>query len=103
MTQVHQAAQGFTDAEWDDVLARVAADEDLVQQLQAGYNEEGKRLCSNGSHDTVPKVVVGSSKRDAEEELNQESSKRQKTGKGSEPAEESKDKESEELSQEQLQ
>ncbi|GKB53070.1 hypothetical protein Tco_0903823, partial [Tanacetum coccineum] len=45
------------------------------------YNEEGKRLCSNGSHDTVPKVVVGSSKRDAEEELNQESSKRQKTGK----------------------
>ncbi|GJY88581.1 uncharacterized mitochondrial protein-like protein [Tanacetum coccineum] len=36
MAQVHQAAQGFTDAEWDDVLARVAADEDFVQQLQAG-------------------------------------------------------------------
>ncbi|GJX53361.1 hypothetical protein Tco_0281730 [Tanacetum coccineum] len=35
MDQVHQAAQGFTDAEWDDVLARVAADEDFVQQLQA--------------------------------------------------------------------
>ncbi|GKB23765.1 putative reverse transcriptase domain-containing protein [Tanacetum coccineum] len=34
--QVHQAAQGFTNAEWDDVLARVAADEDFVQQLQAG-------------------------------------------------------------------
>ncbi|GJY54898.1 hypothetical protein Tco_0446562 [Tanacetum coccineum] len=34
--QVHQAAQGFTDAECDDVLARVAADEDFVQQLQAG-------------------------------------------------------------------
>ncbi|GKC43008.1 putative ribonuclease H-like domain-containing protein [Tanacetum coccineum] len=31
MAQVHQAAQGFTDAEWDDVLARVIADEDLVQ------------------------------------------------------------------------
>ncbi|GKC51349.1 hypothetical protein Tco_1074094 [Tanacetum coccineum] len=36
MAQVHQAAQGFTDAEWDDVLAKVAADEDFVQQLQAG-------------------------------------------------------------------
>ncbi|GJV88038.1 hypothetical protein Tco_1531976 [Tanacetum coccineum] len=36
MAQVHQAAQGFTDAEWDDVLARVAPDEDFVQQLQAG-------------------------------------------------------------------
>ncbi|GKC30069.1 hypothetical protein Tco_1037363 [Tanacetum coccineum] len=36
MAQVHQAAQGFTDAEWDDVLARVALDEDFVQQLQVG-------------------------------------------------------------------
>ncbi|GKC71953.1 hypothetical protein Tco_1117836, partial [Tanacetum coccineum] len=36
MAQVHQATQGFTDAECDDVLARVAADEDFVQQLQAG-------------------------------------------------------------------
>ncbi|GJV16785.1 hypothetical protein Tco_1362108 [Tanacetum coccineum] len=42
MAQVHQAAQGFTYAEWDDILARVAVDEDLVQQLQAGekYSEE---------------------------------------------------------------
>ncbi|GJV36105.1 putative ribonuclease H-like domain-containing protein [Tanacetum coccineum] len=31
-----QREQGFTDTEWDDVLARVAADEDFVQQLQAG-------------------------------------------------------------------
>ncbi|GJS37458.1 putative ribonuclease H-like domain-containing protein [Tanacetum coccineum] len=30
MAQVHQTAQGFTDDEWDDVLARVAADEDFV-------------------------------------------------------------------------
>ncbi|GJZ24966.1 hypothetical protein Tco_0562425 [Tanacetum coccineum] len=36
MAQVYQADQGFTNAEWDDVLARVAADEDFVQQLQAG-------------------------------------------------------------------
>ncbi|GJZ92782.1 hypothetical protein Tco_0664847 [Tanacetum coccineum] len=51
------------------------------------------------SDDTVLKVVAGSSKIDAKQELNQESSKRQKIGEGSEPAEESKD----ELSQEQLQ
>ncbi|GKB29902.1 hypothetical protein Tco_0869303, partial [Tanacetum coccineum] len=36
MVQVHQAAQGFTDAEWDNVLPRTAADDDFVQQLQAG-------------------------------------------------------------------
>ncbi|GKB09858.1 hypothetical protein Tco_0843781 [Tanacetum coccineum] len=51
------------------------------------------------SDDTIPEVVAGSSKIDAEQELNQESSKIQKIGEGSEPTEESKD----ELSQEQLQ
>ncbi|GJU28520.1 hypothetical protein Tco_1167141 [Tanacetum coccineum] len=55
------------------------------------------------SDDTVSKVVAGSSKKDAQQELNQESSKRQKIREGSEPTEESKDKESDELSQEQLQ
>ncbi|GJV35004.1 hypothetical protein Tco_1407481 [Tanacetum coccineum] len=55
------------------------------------------------SDDTVPKVVAGSSKRSAEEELGEESSKRQKIGEESEPAKESKDKESNEMSQEQLQ
>nr|GEV26622.1 reverse transcriptase domain-containing protein [Tanacetum cinerariifolium] len=51
---------------------------------------------------TVPKVAAGSSKRDAEEELIQESLKRQKTRKSLEPVKEPKDKE-EELSQEELQ
>ncbi|GKE12815.1 hypothetical protein Tco_1416366 [Tanacetum coccineum] len=55
------------------------------------------------SDDKVPKFVTGSSKRSAEEELGEETSKRQKIGEGLEPAEESKDKESDELSQEQLQ
>ncbi|GKE52389.1 hypothetical protein Tco_1487545, partial [Tanacetum coccineum] len=55
------------------------------------------------SDDTVPKVVAGSSNRSAEEELGEKSLKRQKIGEGSEPTEESKDKESDELSQEQLQ
>ncbi|GJY34784.1 putative ribonuclease H-like domain-containing protein [Tanacetum coccineum] len=51
----------------------------------------------------VPELAVGSSKRDAEEELDQESSKRQKTGESSELAEEPRDKEDDELSQEELQ
>ncbi|GKB35010.1 hypothetical protein Tco_0879952 [Tanacetum coccineum] len=50
----------------------------------------------------IPKLAAGSSKRDAEEELDQESSKRQKTGESFQLAEEPKDKE-EELSQEELQ
>ncbi|GKE69659.1 hypothetical protein Tco_1527731 [Tanacetum coccineum] len=50
----------------------------------------------------IPKLAAGSSKRDTEEELDQESSKRQKTGESLEPTEEQKDKE-EELSQEELQ
>ncbi|GJX87199.1 hypothetical protein Tco_0339213, partial [Tanacetum coccineum] len=51
----------------------------------------------------VLELAVGSSKRDAEEELDQESSKRQKTCESSELAEESRDKEANELSQEELQ
>ncbi|GKC43458.1 putative ribonuclease H-like domain-containing protein [Tanacetum coccineum] len=51
----------------------------------------------------VHELAAGSSKRDAEEELDQGSSKRQKTSENSEPAEESKEKEDDELSQEELQ
>ncbi|GJX82320.1 hypothetical protein Tco_0331801 [Tanacetum coccineum] len=51
----------------------------------------------------IPELAVGSSKRGTEEELDQESSKRQKTDESSELAEEPKDKEADELSQEELQ
>ncbi|GKC01439.1 hypothetical protein Tco_0987575 [Tanacetum coccineum] len=51
----------------------------------------------------VPELAAGSSKRAAKEELDQESSKRQKTGESSELAEEPRDKEADELSQEELQ
>ncbi|GJR87123.1 putative ribonuclease H-like domain-containing protein [Tanacetum coccineum] len=44
MAQVHQATQGFTYAKCDDILARVAVDEDLVQQLQAGEKYSEKDL-----------------------------------------------------------
>ncbi|GJT52200.1 hypothetical protein Tco_0978357 [Tanacetum coccineum] len=50
----------------------------------------------------VHELAARSSKRDAEEELDQRSSKRQKTSENSEPAEESKEKEDDELSQEEL-
>ncbi|GJW67429.1 hypothetical protein Tco_0121853 [Tanacetum coccineum] len=46
---------------------------------------------------TVPKIAAGSSKRNAEEELGQESSKRQKIGESSQQA-----KQPDELSQEEL-
>ncbi|GJY45218.1 putative ribonuclease H-like domain-containing protein [Tanacetum coccineum] len=45
MAQVHQAAQGFIDVEWDDVLARVTTDEDFVQRKRffAQQRAEAKR------------------------------------------------------------
>ncbi|GJS42056.1 hypothetical protein Tco_0567099 [Tanacetum coccineum] len=55
-------------------------------------------LIESESERVIPKLAVGSSKRDAEEELVQESSKKQKTGESLEPVEEPKDKEEEELS-----
>ncbi|GJR56092.1 hypothetical protein Tco_1406613 [Tanacetum coccineum] len=51
----------------------------------------------------VPELAAGSSKRDAKEELDQGNSKRQKTSENSKPAEESKEKENDEISQEELQ
>ncbi|GKA76104.1 hypothetical protein Tco_0782482 [Tanacetum coccineum] len=51
----------------------------------------------------VTELTAGSSKRDAEEELDQESSKRQKTCESSELAEEPRVKEGDELSQEERQ
>ncbi|GJT52924.1 putative ribonuclease H-like domain-containing protein [Tanacetum coccineum] len=81
-----------------------------LQQLKKLYFDEVKELFKTTmervntftpieSDDTVPKVVARSSKIDVEQELNQESSKRQKIGEGSEPAKESKN----EMSREQLQ
>ncbi|GKE65615.1 hypothetical protein Tco_1519776, partial [Tanacetum coccineum] len=177
---VHEAASSFNVEEWEDIQARVEADEELAQRLQAeeremytkaeqarmlvelinqrkryfaaqraeerrnkpptqaqqrtymssyikhmggyilqqlrGYSfDEIKNLFETTMRRVhtfvlieseiereIPELAAGSSKRDAEEELDQESSKRQKTGESSEPAEEPKDKE-EELSQEELQ
>ncbi|GJU46705.1 hypothetical protein Tco_1203971 [Tanacetum coccineum] len=39
MAQVHQAAQGFTEDDWEDIRARFEADEELTQKLQAEERE----------------------------------------------------------------
>ncbi|GJW96065.1 hypothetical protein Tco_0177873 [Tanacetum coccineum] len=82
-------------------LKKLSLDE--IKDLSESTMKRVKDFVPMKSDRSAPKIAAGSSKRDAEEELNQESSKRQKTGEGSEPTEESKDKESDELSQEQLQ
>ncbi|GJV37138.1 hypothetical protein Tco_1409615 [Tanacetum coccineum] len=180
IASVQEAASSFNIEEWDDIQARVEADEELAQRLQAEEREkyseaEKARLLAElinqrkryfaaqkaeerrnkpptqaqqrtymsnyikhmGAYTlqqlrsysfdeiknlfettmrrvhtfvpmdseierAIPESTAGSSKRDAEEELAQESSKRQKTGESSVSAEEPKDKE-EELSQERLQ
>ncbi|GJS65736.1 hypothetical protein Tco_0680300 [Tanacetum coccineum] len=125
IASVHEEASIFKPKEWDNIQAQIKADEELAhrdnlpnKELNKGGTGLSHRLNKvlfeatvkrvntftlMKSDDTVPKVIVGSSKRSAEEELGEESSKRQKIGEGSEPAAESKDKESDELSQEQLQ
>ncbi|GJT24372.1 ribonuclease H-like domain-containing protein [Tanacetum coccineum] len=130
IAMVHEAASSFNVEEWEDIQARVQADEELVayqskkehmrgytlQQLRGYSFDEIKTLFETTMRSVntfvpiesevdraVPELAVGSSKRAAEEELDQESSKRQKTGESSELAEEPRDKEADELSQEELQ
>ncbi|GJV36546.1 putative ribonuclease H-like domain-containing protein [Tanacetum coccineum] len=181
ITRVHEAASSFNVEEWKDIQARVEADEELTQMLQAkeremyteaeqarmlvelinkrkiyfaaqraeerrnkpptqaqqrtymsnyiknmrgytlqqlrGYSfDEIKNLfktkirrvhtfvpIESEIERVIPELPAGSSKRDAEEELDQESYKRQKIGESSELAEEPRDKEADELSQEELQ
>ncbi|GKB32145.1 putative ribonuclease H-like domain-containing protein [Tanacetum coccineum] len=74
--------------------------EQFDKERGKGFEEGVNTFTPMESDDTVPKVVAGSSKRSAKEELGEEISKRQKIGEGSEPTKESKDKESDELSQE---
>ncbi|GJT63375.1 putative ribonuclease H-like domain-containing protein [Tanacetum coccineum] len=148
---VQEEASSFNIEEWDDIQARVEADEEFAQRLQSDKREIfGERrnrpltqaqqrtymsqyIKNMGSHTlkqlksysfdeiknlfettmrrvhtfvpmeseserVIPELAAGSSKRDAEEKLVQESPKRLKTGESSVPAEEPKNKEEEELS-----
>ncbi|GJT45641.1 hypothetical protein Tco_0954356 [Tanacetum coccineum] len=181
IAMVHEAASSFNVEEWDDIQARIEADEELTLKFQVEEKEkyteaEQARMLVNlinqrkryfaaqraeerrnkpptqaqqrtymsnyikhmGSYTlqqlrgysfdeikslfeitmkrvntfvlmeseddrAVPELAAESSKRVAEEELDQESSKKQKTGESSELAEEPRDKETDELSQEELQ
>nr|GEZ23351.1 hypothetical protein [Tanacetum cinerariifolium] len=149
MDRVHEAAQTFSEEEWENIRARVAADEKLTQRLQVEernkYSEvdQAKMLVDlinqrkiyfakqkakakrkmpmtqahkglistmrsikdfvpiESKYDkAVPKLEEArSSKRDAKEEIDQGSSKKQKIGERSEP----RNKDVDELSQEELQ
>ncbi|GKC39596.1 hypothetical protein Tco_1051980 [Tanacetum coccineum] len=72
----------------------VAMDAELVKGSETIESEVDR---------AVPELAAGSSKRDAKEELDQESSKRQKTGESSELAKKPRVKEADELSQKELQ
>ncbi|GKD46978.1 hypothetical protein Tco_1271623 [Tanacetum coccineum] len=139
IARVHELASSFNVEEWEDIQARVEADEELVQRKEKSTLKLNKQECLQSlsirerggytlqqlrgySFDeiktlfettmrkvktfvpiesevdrAVPELVAGISKRAAEEELDQESSKRQKTGESSELAEEPRDKEANEL------
>ncbi|GJW02396.1 hypothetical protein Tco_1561252 [Tanacetum coccineum] len=60
ITKAHEVASSFNIKEWEDIQARIEADDELAQR-------------------TVPKIADGSTKRAAEEELGQQSSKKQKS------------------------
>ncbi|GKC01423.1 hypothetical protein Tco_0987559 [Tanacetum coccineum] len=100
---VHEEASSFNIKEWDNVEARIEADEELARRLQEEERESLHVAVEKISFDelkslfeatmkrvntftpmksdvdrVVPKLAAESSKRDVEEELDQESSKRQK-------------------------
>ncbi|GKE03951.1 hypothetical protein Tco_1395969 [Tanacetum coccineum] len=139
---VHEEASSFNVEEWEDIQARVEADEELAQRVQAEEREkytkaeqarmlvelinqrkkyfaaqrakerrnkpltqaQQRTYMTNyikhmGSHTLQhsPELAAKRSKRDAEEEFVQETSKRQKTSESSELAEEPRDKDDDEL------
>ncbi|GJX47217.1 hypothetical protein Tco_0272407 [Tanacetum coccineum] len=75
IARAHEAASSFNIEEWKDIQARIKADEKLAQRVNTFTPME------SDVDRTVPKIAVGSSKRDAEEELGQQSSKKQKSDK----------------------
>nr|GEW37589.1 hypothetical protein [Tanacetum cinerariifolium] len=117
MARVHEAAQSFFEEEWENIRARVEADEELTHILQAEERnkrvntfipmeiEDKKRaskLEAGSSQATITdSAEARSSKRATEAELYYEGSKRQKTNEAS--GSKQPDEEENELSQEDLQ
>nr|GEW84602.1 ribonuclease H-like domain-containing protein [Tanacetum cinerariifolium] len=140
IARFHEVAQTFTEEEWENIIVRVKADEELTQRLQAEerekYSEDDRakmlvdlinqrkkyfatkrelfeatmrsiqdlfQLESEGDK-VAPKLAETKSlKRDAEEELDQGSSKKQKTSEASRSTQEQPVEKEKELSQEDLQ
>ncbi|GJS74731.1 hypothetical protein Tco_0707572 [Tanacetum coccineum] len=81
IVRVHEAASSFNVEEWEDIQARVEADEELVQSLQA--EEETKRkvkttfvpIESEGLPEQFPELANWEFKNAAKEELDQDSSR----------------------------
>ncbi|GKE48575.1 hypothetical protein Tco_1479833, partial [Tanacetum coccineum] len=130
MDRVHEAAQSFTEEEWENIRARVEANEELSRRLQSKYSfDELKELfettmknvntfvpmetkdrgrsselaAGNSQATIIDSAKVGSSNRAAEAELDHEGSKSQKTNEASGSVQEQPEKEEKELSQEDLQ
>ncbi|GKA42727.1 hypothetical protein Tco_0735387, partial [Tanacetum coccineum] len=110
-------ASTFKPKEWDKMQAQIEADEEVAHRLQAQererYSEANKakflvklinerkrqfvqQRAQQRRNKPLAQASQRSSKRSGEEELGEESSKRQKIGEGPEPAKRSKDKESNE-------
>ncbi|GJU02707.1 hypothetical protein Tco_1113045 [Tanacetum coccineum] len=97
MAQVHQAAQGFTDAEWDDILARVTADEDLVNENFEATMRRVQFFVPIDSELEVQRL------KKAGQEVLEETAKRQKIEEASGSGEEQSAEKEKELSEEELQ
>ncbi|GJT53272.1 putative ribonuclease H-like domain-containing protein [Tanacetum coccineum] len=85
MAQVHQAAQGFTEDECEDIRARFEADKELTQKLQAKerdkYSEVDQARMLTEDKERESELAAGSSKRpktEHDEEHDEESVKKQK-------------------------
>ncbi|GJW01449.1 hypothetical protein Tco_1556700 [Tanacetum coccineum] len=128
MARVHEAAQYFTEEEWENIRTRVEADEELSRRLQAEERNKYSKvdqakmlnvntfvpmetedrgrapeLAAGSSQATIiDSAEVGSSKRAAEAELDHGDSKRQKTNEASRLVQEQPEEEEKELSQEDL-
>nr|GEW19653.1 retrovirus-related Pol polyprotein from transposon TNT 1-94 [Tanacetum cinerariifolium] len=106
IAMVHESDRSFNVEEWEDIQARVKADEELVQRLLAEEREKAEARRNKPPTQPQHRIYMSNNikkmegytlQQDAEEELDQRGSKRQKTGESSELAEEPRDNETDEL------
>ncbi|GJV11679.1 hypothetical protein Tco_1353220 [Tanacetum coccineum] len=103
IAQVHQAAHGFTEDEWENIRGRVEADEELTQKLQAEKRDKYSEVDQAKMLVDLINQRKKSSKRHAETELDHESSKKQKIDEASGSVQEESAEKEKELSEEELQ